>query len=488
MFNNKLFSFFVFSLLISIEIAAQSAHYSFINDSIAAWDKESYSSEDTTLTIFKTLFKNIDFSSADTSSSDLPCFFAADIASKISLASYSNYSSSKGGGHKWLTKFSLDIGNIQGTSLNFSSRFRYKGLPTSDGDSVVSNSTFNADNLITQDLSISYATQSGYNIVLGRKSNSRVRSTGPIDGLQFDKSIKEKNIGVIVGYKPKVVDYQFNDSIFEYGLYFADEMQIHKYTSNFTLGFFDQINTYNVARRYLYFQQSLVFNTKLSLFSSFELDLLDDAENGTRDEMLNLKNIYISSKYSFRPRWSLMCSYDTRDVIYYNESYKSEIEQLIDDNQARQGMRLRLSYKEKRGLFSVLSFSNRFKSDSQKNAKNYYAIIGYSDLPRLRGSLSVSVNKNESKDRKSKIVTYKYGRPMLKGKSSVDFYLRTVCHDYLTNSMDTSMNYIGANFSIYMNKQFILSIFAEYSNSTLEDRYRINAKLVKRFNTTVKRK
>lgn len=421
----------------------------------------------------------------DSITEDKTCFISADVNSKITLGSYSDFSSSRDDKHKLISKLSLDIKNIQGRSLNFSSRFRYKEKMEFESDTV-SNTIFSKGEIVAQDLSVNYYTDSNYDIVLGRKINNRTSSLGVVDGLQFEKSLGKSMFGLIAGFRPDMYDYSFNSSLFEYGLYYGYDIQSSSVYCQASLGFLEQLNHGYLDRRYTYFQQSTTLKSNLHLFSSFEVDLFSDELADARGK-LSLTNIYLSSRYRFNKKWSISASYDSRKRILFQETYKSEIEQLIDDNQARQGLRLRLNYKPIKHLYTGLSYSRRFQNDHQNKAENLYAFISYANIPKLGGKLSVNYNNNSSNYMNSNIFTYKYRKSILPNKFYIDMYYRNVDYDYFVNRLKENLKFFGANFSITINKQLMLSIFAEYSTSQIDNRCRINTKLVKRFNTSIRK-
>ena len=98
----------------------------------------------------------------------------------------------------------------------------------------------------------------------------------------------------------------------------------------------------SVDRRYTYFQHSSTIGQKLTIFSSFELDLYNKV-NADSMGPIRLTNLYVSLGYQIAKWIDLNVSYDSRKQIIYYETLKTEIERILDNDEARQGIRYRLN-------------------------------------------------------------------------------------------------------------------------------------------------
>ncbi|NNK89538.1 MAG: hypothetical protein HKO89_02935, partial [Saprospiraceae bacterium] len=231
-----------------------------------------------------------------------------------------------------------------------------------------------------------------------------------------------------------------------------------------------------IDRRYIYFQHSSTINRKLSLFGSAELDLYNNI-NGD----LRLTNLYTSARYRFSKRIEMTLSYDSRKRILYYETFKTDIERLLDDDEARQGIRLRLGLRPIKFIYTGISFSNRFQSDQQNKSENINAYLSMVRLPLIKGSLSISFNQNKSNYLESRIYSIRHSRSIIKGKLTADFYFRNVNYAYLNSENGTSQNYFGAYLNLRLLKKLMFSILGELNTREEEKNYRVNTKLNFRF-------
>jgi hypothetical protein len=177
-----------------------------------------------------------------------------------------------------------------------------------------------------------------------------------------------------------------------------------------------------------------------------------------------------------------MVSYDSRKRILYYETFQTEIERLLDDNEARQGLRFRFNIKPSRFLFAGASYSKRFQSSTQNKSNNINAYINISKIPAIGGRFSINYNKNTSNYLDSSILSFRHSRELILNKLSADFYLRMVDYSYLNTNATTTQNYYGTNLSLSLSKSLKLNVFGEMSMTPGEKNdYRLNTSLTKRF-------
>jgi hypothetical protein len=318
-------------------------------------------------------------------------------------------------------------------------------------------------------------------VTVGRKINNKTSSLGAIDGLQAEKFFGKNYVGVIAGFRPDINDYGFNSNLLEYGGYIGRASNNSTIYSQTTLGVLQQNNTGKIDRRYAYFQHSSTIMKKLTLFSSMEFDLYNKVDTITSNT-INLTNLYASAKYKFNRKFNLMVSYDSRKRILYYETFQTEIERLLDDNEARQGLRLRLNVKPTKILYAGLSYSKRFQSSAQNKSTNINGYISLSKIPNIGGRLSINFNKNTSNYFESSIMSFRHSRELIRNKLSADFYFRMVDYNYYNTNSTSKQNYYGTNLSLKISKSLKLNIFGEVSAMSGEKNdYRINTSITKRF-------
>ncbi len=399
------------------------------------------------------------------------------IRARASAATYSNLSNEENKDrHRTLLRFSIDANNLNNSKLSLEAYVNYrKNFIEVDLPADYQTSFVNVYNLAA-----TYDIDSTMSISLGRKINRKISSIGPIDGIQVDKYFKNFYLGGVAGFKPDFSGFEFNSDLYEFGGYIGHQKSNKSLYTMTTFGLFEQHNGGPIDRRYAYLQHSSTLWRKVSFFTSAEVDIYDKI-NGVISSNPRLTNIYLSTRYRVNRGLSLSLSYDARKRIIYYETLRTEVERLLADDQQRQGIRGRINFKPFKYINTAISYGKRFQSDNQNKSNNINASISHSKLPVIKGRFSFSLNMNESNYLKSKIMSFRYSRPIIKRKLQGDFYFRTVKYDYGSSEFSSSQNYYGANLSLRLTKSLRLSILGEISNRETNQRIRINTKLIKRF-------
>ncbi len=406
--------------------------------------------------------------------------FEEKIRGRISAATYSNVYANRENRHRMMYRFSLNASNIRNSRFSIETYLNYRQnfLPPSD------NSGRQTQFFRVYNLALRYDLNPSTTITLGRKINRNASSIGAIDGLQVEKQFGNYFAGAVVGFRPDIRDYGFNSNLLQYGAYFGLKANKGSIYSTTTLGFFEQRNAGFIDRRYTYLQHSSTINRKLTLFGSAELDLYKSID-GVASQDIRLSNLYLSARYRFSRKLDVNVSYDNRRRILYYETFKTDIEQMLDDDIARQGLRFRVNVRPIKYLNLGASYSMRFQSDQQNKSNNINGFASLSKVPGIGGRASVNFNNNQSSYLDSKILSFRYSRPLIKGKLNADFYFRNVHYQYLSSGLTTTQQYFGANLSYRLGKKLTFSLMGEMSSAVNSEQtgqnYRINAKIVKRF-------
>lgn len=404
------------------------------------------------------------------------------IKGRISAASYSNIGNSDNSLHRTMYRFSLNADHIDNSKFSIETYLNYRQnfLPK-ESTSTQKKNYFNVYNL-----ALRYDARQDLSLIIGRKININASSLGAIDGLQAEKYFSNFYIGIIAGFRPDIYNHGFNSDLLEYGTYIGLKTDNKKMYSKTTLGILEQKNNGYTDRRYSYFQHSSTIGKKLNLFSSFEIDLFNEV-NGHSFSNARLTNFFISSGYRLNRKINLNLSYDSRKRVLYYETLKTDIEQLLEDDESRQGARMRVSVRPVKYVSANLSYSQRFQSNQQNKSNNISAYISLSKIPSINGSISVNFNKNKSNYLESDIVSIRHSRYLIKNKVNSDFYFRTVNYNYLSSEVFSGItksykqNYYGTNISYIINRKLSLSVLAEVATISQENNYRINTRIIKRF-------
>ncbi len=219
-----------------------------------------------------------------------------------------------------------------------------------------------------------------------------------------------------------------------------------------------------------------------------ELDLFNQID-GTSVSDPRLTNLYVSAKYRINPKINVFTSFDSRKSIIYYETFQTDVMRMLDDDESRQGLRFRVNFKPVKYTHVGLSYSKRFQSSNQNKSDNINGSVTNSNLPGVGGSLSINFNQNKSNYLESKIWSFRHSRSLAKRKLDVDFYFRMVQYNYLnresTQSLSTviTQNYFGAGLSYRIMKSLTFSLLGEMADMETEQNYRVNARVIKRFDS-----
>jgi hypothetical protein len=395
------------------------------------------------------------------------------IKGRISAASYSNFYGSDQT-HRMRYAFTL-----QGNHIN-KSRFSVDNYITfrhTIGEwNAVKDNFYDA--LKVYSLSVKYDLDKTSSISLGRRINPRIGSMGAIDGLQVEKGLGRYFVGSIVGSRPDYADYGINFQLLQAGLYVGHSSK--KRNIETTLAFVEQHNQSKIDRRFAYFQHSNALMKNLSLFSSFEIDMYRNV-NDTISYAPSLTNLLLSLRYKVSKKISLSAGYDNRKNIIYYESYKSYIEQLID-NETRQGLRLGANYHIVKLVTLGFNASWRFQKSNINLSKNLNSYLNFSRIPWLNASVSLSANILQTNYLDSKIFGALVSKDLIPGKLSSQVYFRMVDYTYKNYENKIRQEIAGADISWNITRKLALHLYYEGTLDKQNKTYnRINTKLIQRF-------
>ena len=406
------------------------------------------------------------------------------IDGRISAASYSTFSDKRDDRHRIMGRLMLNAYHLNFSKFSFETYMNYR-------KNIISGNTSNnfrdAKNLRIFNLALTYEIDSTFFVTLGRKINYKISSLGAIDGVQAEKQLGKFYVGAIGGFRPDLIDFGFNSNLLQYGAYAGIQTGENNFISQTTIGFAEQRNDNAIDRRFAYLQHSSTIKRNLNLFSIVELDVFNNA-NDSVNAGPRLTNLYVSARYRFSNKLNMTLSYDSRKQIIYYKTYESDIDELLDEDIARQGLRARLNVRPLKKIFAGLSYSKRFQSDNQNQSNNYYGYISYNDIPTIGGRVSLAYNLNSSNYLDSNIASFRYSNEFWDNRLSAEIYYRFVDYSYKNNLLNYNQHYIGTFLSYFIDRTLIFSISGEVSLYELETNYRINTRIIKRFGRTMKKR
>jgi hypothetical protein len=388
---------------------------------------------------------------------------------RISVTSYSNLMSGNSN-QRFRYNLSFNAQNIDSsafsaeTYLSFSHRLGdWKGI---------------TDALKVYSLAVNY--HSGNNLVtLGRKINLNMANIGAVDGLQYEYTHKNFTYGVLGGSRPDYYTYAINPNLLQFGAFVSQNVQTALGSMQTSVAVFNQMNNFKTDRRFAYFQHSNALLKNLNLFASAEVDFYTMV-NLQPTSTFDLTSAYVSMRYKPFSNLSLSLSYDARKNIYYYETFKNQIDSIID-RETRQGYRFNFNYRPFKKMVWGGNAGYRFKKSDLAPSVNANTFLSYSDVPWIKAYATVDVTYLKSSYLNGMVYGASLSRDLLDGKIYGELKYRLVNYDY-TNSTSTLMQNIAeCSFSWRMAKKLMLSVDLEGTLESTGNSARIYLNLTRRF-------
>jgi hypothetical protein len=406
------------------------------------------------------------------------------IRGRLSAATYSTIPSERESDHRVMYRFSMNANNIANSKFSAETYLNYRRLyPARMENHPQRTEFFNVYNL-----AVTYAPDSNTTITLGRKINNSASSIGAIDGLQVERRHGIFFAGAIVGFRPDIHTYGLNLDLLEYGGYVGTQLTTSNVNSRSTVGLLQQTNNGMVDRRYAYLQHSSTYKGNLNIFSSGELDLYGTVGSGVR-----LTNFFLSSRYRISRKVDVFASYDSRRRVVFYETFRNDVEVLLDDDDARQGARVRLNVRPTKKIGLGMAYSKRFQADGGNASDNIGGYVNFNMDPERVGRWAVQANRNTSSYVRSDVLSFRHSRTLVPKHVTMSVYYRLVDYLYANRSdgspvsARTSQRYYGADISVNFARSFSFMVLGELATLLDEQNYRLNMTLVKRFDSKKQR-
>jgi len=406
------------------------------------------------------------------------------IRGRISAATYSTLNATRGDDHRMMYRFSMNADHISNSKFSAETYVNYRKLfPSNERDFNYRTSYFNVYNL-----AVRYEPDSTTTITLGRKINNNASSLGAIDGLQAEKYFGRFYAGAIAGFRPDIATFGFNADLLQYGGYLGLQLNSSNIRSRTTAGLMQQTNSGATDRRYTYFQHTTTINSNFNIFSSAELDLFNQV-NGSSISSARLTNLFVSSRYRFGKKVDLFASFDSRKRIVYYETFRTDVENMLEDDQARQGVRARLNVRPIKNVIVGVSVGKRFQSNGQNSSNNYNGFLTFNKMPAIGGRWNFQFNRNASAYLRSDIASVRYSKTLLNNKLTLNPYYRMLMYRYASRGgadgvpLTTKQFYYGVDMTYSLGRTLVASVLGEMSTLKEERNYRVNFSIIKRFDS-----
>ncbi len=388
-----------------------------------------------------------------------------DFTGRLSLSSYSNFSNSDDDSHRFRYTFSAQASNISDSKISAETYISFTHR-LNQWD-VVQENLNNA--LKIYNLALRYDFNEEATLWAGRKINPRIANVGAIDGLQFEYGFKNMFAGIVAGSRPDFQDYGYNFSLFEYGAYFGQSQKVENGFVQSSVAFFEQRNSGNVDRRFVYFQHTNSALKNLNLFSSLELDLYK-LENDQPKSTLSLTSLYFSANYRVSRKLSLSGSYDNRKNVIYYETFRNYADEILQQA-SRQGVRLRVNYRPLNYLLFGASAGTRFRKNDFRKTNTINGFLTWSNVPGLNASLNLSANLMQTSYLDGQIYGARLSKDIIPGKMYSMLNYRWVKFNYINSSTKLIQNIGEIDISYQFNKKLYMSVNFE---TTIQEKEMFN--------------
>ncbi len=407
-----------------------------------------------------------------------------EVKGRLLFSSYSGFSGSTGtDNHRLRYTLSLDVTNIADSRFSFES---YVSFSHKLNDwAPIKENIFNS--LKIYGLNLKYELGKNTIVWLGRKINPNISSLGAMDGLQVESNYKHFFWGAVAGFRPDYTDYSFNSHLLEYGGYIGHTLQNKNGRMQTSVALFEQTNSGKKDRRFAYFQHDNSLIKNVNVFFSSELDLFKlvktqtstDTSYQTTNDLI-LTSLYLSVNYRPFKKLSISGSYDNRRNVIYIETFKSYLDQLLEDA-TRQGVQLRINYRPIPFMNVGVSSSYRDRSKDLHPTKNTNGFLTYSQIPGIKVSATLSANLIQTSYINGTIYGLRLDKDFIEGKLNAGINYRYVDYQYL-NSTGNLKQHIGeVELSYQFSRKFSMSANYEGTFEKQTNYHSIYLSVIKRF-------
>jgi len=416
-----------------------------------------------------------------TTKKEIPIKSKQSISGRISVSSYSNFSSVSDLSQRMQYTFSMNARNISNSKLSGEAYISF--AHKINEWRVVKADIFNG--LKIYSLALNYSINKNNTVWIGRKVNPLLSSVGAVDGLQYESKFKSLTVGIFAGTRPDYMNYSFNAKLLQYGGYMSHEHTTSNGNMQTSAAFVEQKNNGFTDRRFAYFQHTNSLLTNLYLFGSVEFDLYKKVMNTqdstfTQDNKPSMSNVYVSLRYRVVKQLSLSLSYSTRQNIIYYETYKTIIDQLLAMANT-QGYTFQISYRPGKYISLGANAGYRYSKQDPKPSKNLYSYLTYSNLPWINACVTISATLMETTYVSGSIYSAGLSRDLIPGKLFGGLDYRHVNYKFINTDSPLVQNMAEMNLTWMVAKKLSLSLNYEGTFEKGRNYERVYVNLTKRF-------
>ena len=324
-------------------------------------------------------------------------------------------------------------------------------------------------------LAVKYDFNKSTNLSFGRKINLNMANIGAVDGLQFETSQRNFTFGAVAGSRPDYYNYSFNPNLMQFGVFAGHNIQTETGNMQTSLAIFDQMNRFKTDRRFAYLQHSNSLLKNLDLFCSFEFDFYTLDSLKQPKNTFDLTSIYASLRYKPLKNLSLSVSYDARKNVYYYETFKNQIDSIID-RETRQGLRFNFNYRPVKYLSWGGWAGYRFQKSDPVPSINANSYLNYSQLPLILTSVTLNATLLKTNYIDGMVYGLMLSRDLFSGKVYTSVEYRLVNYTYKNSQIKLRQDIAELSLSWRIARKLTLSADYEatYEKDNNSGRFYIN--------------
>ena len=318
-----------------------------------------------------------------------------------------------------------------------------------------------------------------HSVTLGRKINLNMANIGAVDGLQYEFTHKSLTYGALVGSRPDYNSYGFNPDLLQFGGFVSHNIQTTNGSMQTSLAVFNQMNNFKTDRQFAYLQHSNALLKNLNVFASAEIDFYT-LVNLHPKATFDLTSLYLSLRYRPVSNLSMSVSYDARKNIYYYETFKNQIDSIID-RETRQGLRFNFNYKPFKKLVWGGNAGYRFKQSDLTPSINANSFLSYTQVPWIDAYATLDVTYLKSSYMNGMVYGAALSRDLLDGKLYGELKYRLVDYVNPVSGSTQVQNIAECSISWRLAKKLMLSADVEGTQEAGGNSLRIYLNLTRRF-------
>ncbi len=397
----------------------------------------------------------------------------SSVDGRLALSTYSTVSGSTSD-QRYRYNFSLNAQHFNNSKLSLES---YISLTHKSNElSLITKDIYKY--LKIYSLALKYDLSQTTNLSFGRKVNLNMANVGAVDGFHFETTHKNFIFGAVAGSRPDYFDYSFNLDLMQIGVFAGHSIQKENGSIQTSVAIFDQMNKFKTDRRFTYIQHSNSLLPKLDLFCSFEFDFYT-VKNLQPTNTLDLTSTYVSLRYKPWKKLSLFASYDARKNIYYYETFKNQIDSIID-KESRQGLRFQYTYRPAKFLTWGGSAGYRFQKSDPTPSINAYSYLNYSLVPGILTSTTINATLLKSNYIDGMVYGVSLSRDIIYGQVYTELQYRLVNYTYKNSHLSLRQDIAELSLSWRIAKKLTLSADFEVTHETSSNYGRIYISLIHR--------